>query len=294
MGSVLTGCTARKLHWTTTVESEPTYEREAPSINGLGRCHVLIFAMDYAGTENQMSNCVRDGKAMADLARTYCGVTSIIEHYERQCTISKLEHAFGQAKKRMQNDDYLVFIFLGHAMEAYGGSGDEDGSVFVDQNSLALHFFESDGTVVEYSCARFTELVTSSVNSRGRILMMFDCSYGSSMVDFADPVWDDLEVISLSGVDDRTEVDDGYINGLFTMYLLSAVQQLQKEGDSHYSVGAVFNKMLKGRKDRDSEYSRDCRFWLEHSMAVSPSSMAWPMLPSMKYRPTFPQVGELS
>lgn len=277
-----------KNHWTHTVPSEPTYEREAPSINGLGRVHVIIFAMDYEGTDAPLNSCIRDGKAMADLARTHCGVTSIIEHYERQCTPAALEHAFGQARKRMQNDDYLVFYFSGLGADSSSASGDEDMQVFSDETPLAFSLFDDAGNVAEYSCARFAELVSSSVNSRGRILMMLDCGLGSSMVDFLNPIWDDLEVIALSGAEDKDVFhEDSEELGLFTWSVLSAVSRLKKEGDSHYSVGAVFNKMLAG--NARLMYGEQ-PFWLEHSIAVSTSSMAWPLLPTTKYRPEFLEI----
>lgn len=284
MGGVLDGCShGKRCRWTTTVESGPTYEREAPSINGLGRVHMIIFALDYAGTETPLSSCVVDGRAMADLARTHCGVTSIIEHYERRCTPANLEHAFGQISCKMQNDDYLVFFFSGHGMELADGNGQDD-QVFGDEPHLAFSLFSQDGGLCQYSCGRFAELVSNSVNPRARVLMMFDCCQASSMADLSNSAWEDVEAISLSGSEDKEEAEEG-CSGLFTMSTLFAVQRLQKQGEAHYSVGAVFNEML---EEGGKAYGGTFR--LEHSLAASPSSMAWPLLPTMKYNPPIKRI----
>jgi len=245
---------------------------------------MIIFALDYAGTELELQSSIKDGRAMADLARTHCGVTSIIEHYERRCTPANLEHAFGQVSKKMQNDDYLIFYFAGHGAELHSGLADEDAQAFDDGDvPLAFHLFESNGRVTEYSCGRFAELVSNSVNPKARILMMFDCGHSQSMVDLTNPAWDDIEAMSLTGHEDKEESEDTGYGGAFTMGMLLAVQSLQKQGDMHYSVGGVFNKMLKD-VDRVS-HGGEAHFWLEHSLALSPNSMAWPLLPTTKYYP---------
>jgi len=265
------------------VNAEATYEREAPSINGLGRVHMIIFALDYAGTDYAMSNSIVDGKAMAALARKHAGVSSVIEHYERMCTPSTLQHAFNQVSSKMRNDDYLVFFFSGHGAEQQS-IVDEDEQTFRDDGEppLALTLFDKEGTLVEYSCSRFAELVSGSVNPKARVLMMFDTGYPASMVDLVNPMWDDLEAISLNGPEEKEESQDALHGGLFTASMLYAIQRLQQEKDPHYSVGAVFNKMLKeGQRVR----GRKETFWLEHSLGVTPGGMAWPLLPTTKYEP---------
>merc|ERR1740138_1866075 len=86
--------------------------------------------------------------------------------------------------------------------------------------------------------------------------------------------------MAISGYEEREQVPFEEGGGLFTTSLLVAVQRLQQEGQQHYSVGAVFNEMLKEGK---KTYGRGQHFWLEHSMAVVPSSMAWPLLPTAKF-----------
>jgi len=286
MGAVLDGCSHRKCRWTSTVEDAPTYEREAPSINGLGRVHMIIFACDYAGTESPLSNSISDGRAMADLARTNCGVTSLIEHYERKCTPGNLEHAFGQISAKMQNDDYLVFFFSGHGVElASDGPGGHDDAPFGDDNHLAFQLFNQDGKPCNYSCSYFAELVSNSVNPRARVLLMLDCDYASSMADLTNSAWDAIEAICLSGHEDKDEIEESGNAGLFTMSLLYGLQRLQKEGDTHYSVGAVFNGMIKQGQRVDGGTHH---FGLEHSQAASTSSMAWPLLlPTDKFRKSY-------
>jgi len=285
VAAVLDGCSHRKSRWTTAVNAEATYEREAPSINGLGRVHMIIFALDYAGTEYALGSSIMDGKNMAELARTQAGVSSIIEHYERQCIPSTLQHCFNQVSSKMRNDDYLVFFFSGRGAELSAGVADEDEQTFRDDGEppLALTLFNKDGTLVEYSCSRLAELVTNSVNPRARVLMMFDCGYSASMIDLVNPLWDDLEAISLNGTVDKEESEDAVHGGLFTSALLFAVQKLQQEQDMmHYSVGSVFNKMIKeGSRVRGNKE----HFWLEHSFPATPGSMAWPLLPTTKYNP---------
>lgn len=284
MGAVLDGCGHRKSRWTTTVDAEPTYEREAPSINGLGRVHMIIFALDYVGTDAALSSCINDGRAMADLARTHCGITSIIEFYERRCTPANLEYAFGQISSKMQNDDYLVFFFAGHGTELTNGSVEQDDHLFGDDSTpLAFSLYSQDGKPCQYSCGAFAELVSNSVNPRARVLMMFDCSYASAMVDLSNSAWDELEAITLSGWDkEDEELEDSDCGGLFTMSTLFAVQRLQKQGETHYSVGAIFNNML---KEGDRVHGTGRYFGLEHSLSASPSSMAWPLLPTTRYKP---------
>jgi len=243
---------------------------------------MIIFALDYMGTTNELQSCIKDGRAMADLARTHCGVTSIIEHYEKRCTPANLEHAFGQISKKMQNDDYLVFFFSGHGAQLAFGM-DEDSAAFEDENNpLAFSLFGDDGKVVEYSCSRFAELVANSVNPRARVLMMLDSCHNVSMVDLTNPAWDDIEAVCLRGAEDKEEFEDPKKSGLFSMSAMLAIQSLQKQGEIHYSVGAVFNKML---KEGEKTYPGEPHFWLEHGSAATPSSMAWPLLPTTKYNP---------
>jgi len=286
LAGVFDGCNHRKSRWTTPVNAEATYEREAPSINGQGRAHVIIFGLNYAGTENAMSSSITDGKIMADLARNHSGVSSIIEHYERQCTPSCLQHCFREVSSKMRNDDYLLFFFAGHGAEQTSVDDEDplESEVFRDDGEPALAFtlFNKDGTLAEYSCSRFTELVTGSVNPKARILMMFDCGYGAPMIDLSNPAWDELEAISLNGTEDKEDEQDGVKGGLFTASVVYAIQKLQSEREVHYSVGALFNKMLKeGQRVRGNSQN----FCLEHSIAVTPGGMAWPLLPMTKYDP---------
>jgi len=289
MGQVLDGCYGSKSRWTGAVNAEPTYEREAPSINGLGRVHMIIFALDYAGTEYAMSSNVRDGKAMAELGRTHCGVSSIIEHYERMCTPSTLRHAFNQVSSKMRNDDYLVFYFSGHGAELSDDVADEDDREFREngESPLGLTLYNKDGTLVEYSCFQFAELVSGCMNRRGRLLLMFDTPHPTSMIDLVNPMWNDLEAVSLNCAEDKEDAGVG----LFTMSVLYGVQRLQQERDQHYSVGAVFNKMLKeGQRVKTHEE----HFWLEHSASATPSSMAWPLLPMCNYSPPVKRLKSLT
>jgi len=284
LSSVLDGCNHRKSRWTTTVNADPTYEREAPSINGLGRVHMIIFALDYTHTTYAQSSNIMDGKAMGELARSHCGVSSIIEHYERQCTPSTLQHVFSQVSSKMRNDDYLVFFFSGRGAELSADVADEDEQTFREDGEppLGLTLFNKDGTLVEYSCSRLAELITTSVNPRARVLLMFDCGYSASMIDLVNPMWDDVEAISLNGTVDKEESEDPVHGGLFTASVLYAVQKLQQERDMHYSVGAIFNKMIKeGQRVRGNKEN----FWLEHGFSATPGSMAWPLLPTTKYDP---------
>jgi len=279
ISSVLDGCSHRKCRWTTTVDGEPTYEREAPSINGLGRAHMIIFALDGTGSDEELTSCVKDGKSMSELARTHCGVTSIIEQYERFCTPSHLEHACGQVSSKMRNDDYLVFYFSGNCSELTSGYNDEDEQAFGDgEIPMAISLYGEEGKLVQYSCCRFAELVASSVNPKARVLLLFDCHQNAPVVDLTNGIWDDIEAVTLSGAEDKEESE----GGLFTKSMLLALQLLQKQGDVHYSAGAVFNEILKEGK---RVYGRDHHLALEHSVAVSPSGMAWPLLPTTKYDP---------
>jgi len=285
--AVLNGCNHRKSRWTTPVSGEATYEREAPSINGQGRAHVIIFGLNYTGTEVAMSSSITDGKIMADLARNHSGVSSIIEHYERQCTPSCLQHCFREVSSKMRNDDYLLFFFAGRGAELESSVASEDEqetTVFRDDGEppLAFTLFNKDGTLAEFSCSRFTELVTGSVNPKARILMMFDCGYSAPMIDLGNPAWDDLEAISLNSTEEKEDSEDAVHGGLFTASVLYAVQKLQKEREVHYSVGALFNKMLhEGKRVRGDNQN----FCLEHSLAATPGGMAWPLLPMTKYDP---------
>lgn len=279
MGAVLEGCYQHKNRYSGPVNAEPTYEREAPSVNALGRVHVIIFALDYAGTEYASTSNVRDARAMADLARTHCGVTSIIEHHERMCTPSTFRHCFGQVSSKMRNDDYLVFYFAGHGKEL--STDDEAEPREEGETPMALTLYNKDGTLVDYSCNEFAELVANSVNPKARVLMLFDCCQPTSMMDLTNPMWDELEAISLNGVEDKSE-NDPKVGGIFTQSVLYAVQKLQQENEPHYSVGATFNKML---KEGQRVCGRGQHFWLEHSSATTPSSMAWPLLPTTKYSP---------
>jgi hypothetical protein len=281
MGNILDGCAPKCTKWTSTVYEAPTYERESPSTNGLGRVHVIIFAADYVGTDREYQSCVKDAKAMADLARTHCGVTSIIEHYDCMCTAPNLEHAFAQVSKKMQNDDFLVFFFAGHGGELDGNITREDSYAFDDgEIPVYLSLLNSAGAVVPYSGARLAELIARSINPKARILMMFDCDTSLPIVELTNPKWDDLEAISLSSINDDNDPANGH--KIFVKSILYAVQSLQKQGDKHYSVGAIFNKMV---SDGDRVTPGEDLVRLEHSFAVTTGAIAWPLLPTTKYTP---------
>jgi hypothetical protein len=237
---------------------------------------MIVFAMDYMGTLGMSSN-VKDAKAMVSLARTHCGVASILEYHEQMCTPARLEQAFNQISSKMRCDDYLVFCFYGQVIES-----NEQTSIG-GETPLAFSLYERDGSIVEYSAWRFAEVLSTAMNEKARLLMLFDCCSPSSVIDLSDSAWDDIQAMAISGYDDKEQppAEDGF--GIFTSNVLLAVQRLQQEGQQHYSVGAVFNEML---KENRKGFGRGEHFWLEHSAAVLPSSMAWPLLPTTKFDST--------
>lgn len=219
---------------------------------------------------------------MADLARDYCGVTSIIECYENDCSPENLELAFAESCAQMQDDDYLVFFFSGHGTEFASDSDGEDDLRFGEQSCPSLTLMTQEGALVDYSASRFAKTVSASANPRARILMVFDACHSGTIADLDNPAWANIEAISLCSSQDSEESEDTGKGGLFTQSLFFALQRLQQQGETRYSVGSVFNKML---KEGERVYGCKQHFWLEVSQAATPDGMAWPLLPMGTYHP---------
>lgn len=245
--------------------------------------HMLILALDYPGTGNELT-CTQDGNNMEALARN-CGVQDITKLTDNECHKQAVVSAIQQVASRCGSGDYFVFNYSGHGTSVQDRDGDED-----DGMDEALCLVTPQGTIdfdAFMTDDEFAELITSCVPEDVEILILCDCCHSGTIGDFNNRSWGNHRAVSLSGcLDAQTSGDTGR-GGIFTHSLLKAVEQKQLEGEDAYSIAQLYNEQL---DQDDTLFGSEQEITMKWTAALAgPTDMAWPFVPTYQYRAPWSQ-----
>jgi hypothetical protein len=243
-----------------------------------GECHVLILALDYPGTGNELT-CTQDGRNMMELCQM-SGVTDVTYLMNNQANKDAVLMAISQIGERCEEGDYFIFNYSGHGTSVPDKDGDED-----DGKDEALCLVTPDGRLDWNGFLtddEFAEAITDACGEGVKILIMCDCCHSGTIGDFKSDAetWEGHTALSMSGcADNQTSGDVG--GGIWTHSLLLAIQSFQEDGIEDYSIAQLYNRQL--QKDDDVFNSeQDIQLKWSYDMG-GPTKMAWPLVPQEQY-----------
>merc|ERR1719195_262792 len=199
--------------------------------------------------------------------------------YDNQCTKQNVAAKIAEMGRRVQDDDYFVFYYSGHGISVPDSSGDEeDGQdealCFVGPGGqLAGRFFMTDD--------EFAETVVESIPEEAKILILTDCCHSGTIGDLDKDVWEDRQVISITGCTDVQTSGDIGKGGIFTHSMLLAIEHLQAADEEEYSVGMLYNGTV---HEDDTVFHSQQDITIDSSASVSPKEMCWPLIPQAGYK----------
>jgi hypothetical protein len=241
-------------------------------------CHVLILALDYPGTGNELT-CTQDGDNMQELCRM-CGVTDVTVLYNNQANREMVLAKIEEIGERCEEGDYFIFNYSGHGTSVPDKDGDED-----DGMDEALCLVTPDGRLDFGGFLTdddFAEAITDACDEGVKILIMCDCCHSGTIGDFQSDMetWEGHTALSMSGcADDQTSGDVG--GGIWTHSLLMAIQQLQEEGVEEYSIAQLYNKQL-AKDDQVFNSQQDIQLKWSKDLGGA-TNMEWPLVPKAPY-----------
>lgn len=243
-----------------------------------GTIYMIIIALDYAGTGNELT-CTQDGDNLRQLV-DQCGVQqqNIIKLYNNDGNKEQVEAAIEEQGGKCQEGDCFFFYYSGHGAEVEDLDGDE-----ADGSDEALCLVTPDGQLdwdMFMTDDEFCQCVTDNVGVGVNIIVMCDCCHSGTIGDFNDEKWAGHSAISLSGCRDSQTSGDTGNGGICTHSLLMAIQQRQQDGEEEYSIGQLYNTIL--HKD-DTVFNSAQDITLNWTDDTDPTSMAWPLVPHGQY-----------
>lgn len=255
------------------VVTDGVYERQAPQSGGDGEVHVIICALDYKGTGNELT-CSQDGRNMEKLLEA-CGIQDVTAMYDNQCTKENVFALIQEVGGRCGPDDYFVFYYSGHGTNMEDQDGDEE-----DGQDEAFCFVAEDGTMGQETFMRdddFATAVINAINDTVRVIVLTDCCHSGTIADLDKEEWGDIHAISITGcLDGQTSGDMGR-GGIFTHSMLLAIDKLQDAGEEDYSVGLLYNACV----EQDNKVFNSAQdITIQCTSAVEPNGMAWPLIPT--------------
>jgi hypothetical protein len=201
--------------------------------------------------------------------------------YDEQCTKDNAFQAIQQICSRCGEDDYFILYYSGHGTNLEDDDGDED-----DGQDEALCFVDANGQISFDTCMRdddLAECISEALDESTRVLILTDCCHSGTIADLDKDVWEDRQVISITGcLDSQTSGDIGK-GGIFTHSMLLAIDQLQNSVDDGegYSVGMLYNATL---ENDDKVFNSAQDITMQSTRNVRPDGMAWPLIPQGEYR----------
>jgi len=282
------------------VAAAKTYDRAAPLVDGCGRIHVVICALDYLRTSSPLA-CSADGQSMFDLAQA-CGADNVQVLHDQHCTKDNVAAVVRQVGRHCGQDDYFVFCYSGRCLRLQRATGQGEAFGFVDESGQMTGASSMRGT-------EFSRLVTSCVPAETRILLLADCSgsdHAGVVVDLSLDDWRDREAVSIAGhasdpalgVQNRVPAGDSSsptkaahhgggsgggasgAGGIFTQALLLAIERLQKLGEYDYSAGMIYNTVL---EESARVFDGPPDITAQASCGTGCHEFAWPLVPQGAY-----------
>jgi len=277
MGQVLACASALNSGIRLKVPDENGAPQEAPKFSGT-QTHVIIVAIDYKGTENQLT-CTVDGDNFQELCRS-SGVTDVVSLYDNDGNYDRVAQAIQQVGSRCGAGDFFIFYYSGHGASVADQNNDED-----DGNDEALCLVSPDGELDYSTCMtddQFAELVKTNVTDDVNVMILTDCCHSGTIADFGTSDWGGHKAVSITGCTDEQTSGDTGNGGIFTHSMLMAIADLAEQGIEDYSCAELYNLTL----DKDdevfaSEQDISCA-WT--NACGSSSQMAWPLIPEPGYQ----------
>lgn len=248
-----------------------------------GIVHMVICAMDYKQTQNQLT-CTIDGRNMMQLAQA-CGVTNVkvLTDEGQPLTKDMAMQAIREVAAQCGDDDYFVFYYSGHGTQLENQESDDRDDDREDQDD-AYCFQDERGQISYRSCwddDHFAAFLIDTIPDNTRTIILSDCCHSDTIADLGKSAWADKQAVSISGcLDDQTSGDIGS-GGIFTHSMLLAIDELSRDGEDEYSVAKLFNTTLDCKSTRFGRKGQQLA--AEHSDAVELKNMAWPLVPQSQY-----------
>mmetsp|Transcript_10764 Transcript_10764/g.24578 ORF Transcript_10764/g.24578 Transcript_10764/m.24578 type:complete len:283 (-) Transcript_10764:161-1009(-) len=268
---LLDGCDAGIAN-NTYVDDEPDFDD-----GGMGRVMMVISANDYKSTKNPLT-CTRDAASMQELCQA-CGITQVRTLLDNENTKQNVAGAIASMAQQCGPMDTFIFYYSGHGTGVDDIDGDE-----ADGQDEAYCFVDSDGGISYNTIMRddeFAQLILDNTSEDTNVLIISDCCHSGTICDFGTSDWMNRRAVSMSGcADSQTSKDVG--GGVFTHCLLYAIQDLQQQGDTGYSVAHLYNKVL-DEKDSRFGHIQDQNIALQWAPGFRPKKMQTPLEPRGPY-----------
>lgn len=250
---------------------------DADGPGGPENVHVVLIALDYKGTGNELT-CSADGRNMEALLRA-CGIDDVTALYDNDGNKEKVEEVVREIGQRCGDDDFFVFYYSGHGTSMVDTDGDE-----ADGKDEAFCFVGEDGSLSAdtfMSDDDFAAMVTDAIPEGVKIIILTDCCHSGSIADLNRPCWRGRQAISMAGcLDGQTSGDIGK-GGIMTHSMLMAIDKIRTKCADHYSVGMLYNTTL---DYDDSMFNSEQDITMQHTSSVTPDAMVWPLAPSGDYK----------
>lgn len=242
--------------------------------------HLLVIALDYPGTGNELT-CTKDGDNIQALARQ-CGVQDMVVLYNNEGNKDTVIYQIRAMASRCKPDDYFMLYYSGHGTSVVDKDGDE-----LDGKDEALCLVTPDGKL---DWSKFLtddelreELTSGALDADVNIVLMCDCCHSGTIGDFQNEDWAGYKAVSMSGcLDSQTSGDTGN-GGIFTHSLLMALQELRDDDEEEFSIGQLYNHTLEKDDNVFNSAQEITVRWPRNGSLKGPQDLAWPLVPPEGY-----------
>lgn len=251
-----------------------------------GKTHILICGIDYACDRTWAGEHPLDTRVafdfMVHLAKA-CQVETLDLRWNEQCTRAGIRQAIEIVGNKCEEDDIFIFYYTGHGDRLADDDGDEESGY-----DSAMCLLGPDGNTeprdrVWMRDDEFVDTLQDKVPPTVKILVIVDCCHSGTLLDVTKPTWNDNGYIacSLSGCQDKQTSAGTGKGGMFSRAITTAVQRQLTESEPHYSVGALYNKVLEEyNKHKSQGHTQTITI---HGCGAYPKDFVWPLQPPAEY-----------